>query len=136
MKTKQISDNTLRMDWLYGQQQTTGRNQYAMALLAPYRDKASSHDIEKVNQKLGGMNKDALQRRWAQLSGLWGMVNDAGVAWTSKAVALGALLYLITPMDAIPDITPLLGLTDDAAVIAAAVASLGAALNKYKKGSH
>ena len=136
MKTKQTTDDTFLRKWLFGDKQTTENNQPAMELLAPYRDKVSAQDIEKVNQKLGGMPNGALQRSWAHLSGLWSMVNDAEVAWTSKAVALGALLYLITPLDAIPDITPLFGLTDDAAVIAAAVASLGAALNKYKKEAH
>ncbi len=136
MTRKQNRYDACRLNWLYSKQRATVNKLGTMALLTPYRDKASAQDIEKVNQKLGGMDKDALQRRWANLSGLWGMVNDAGVAWTSKAVALGALLYLITPMDAIPDITPLLGLTDDATVIAAAVATLGAALNKYKKEAH
>ncbi|HZP76860.1 MAG TPA: YkvA family protein [Pseudolabrys sp.] len=38
-----------------------------------------------------------------------------------KAALLGALAYFILPFDAIPDVLPVLGYTDDAAVLAAAV---------------
>jgi uncharacterized membrane protein YkvA (DUF1232 family) len=38
-----------------------------------------------------------------------------------KAALLGALAYFILPFDAIPDFMPLLGYTDDAAVLATAI---------------
>ena len=38
-----------------------------------------------------------------------------------KGVAVFALLYFIIPIDAIPDITPIIGFLDDAGVIASAV---------------
>lgn len=38
-----------------------------------------------------------------------------------KAAIFGALGYLISPLDFIPDVVPVLGYTDDAAAIAAAV---------------
>lgn len=40
------------------------------------------------------------------------------------AVGIAALFYFISPVDAIPDVIPIAGLTDDAAVIAAAVATI------------
>lgn len=46
-------------------------------------------------------------------------------AW-AKGVIVGALGYFISPIDAIPDVVPVLGYTDDAAVIAAALASVAA----------
>ena len=46
-------------------------------------------------------------------------------AW-AKAVIYGALGYFISPIDAIPDITPLIGYTDDLGVLAAAVATTAA----------
>jgi uncharacterized membrane protein YkvA (DUF1232 family) len=36
-----------------------------------------------------------------------------------RASILGALVYFVTPADAMPDILPALGFTDDAAVLAA-----------------
>lgn len=41
-----------------------------------------------------------------------------------RAVLLGALAYFVLPADAIPDVAPLLGFTDDAAVLAAAMKTL------------
>ncbi|MCB1476128.1 MAG: DUF1232 domain-containing protein [Rhodobiaceae bacterium] len=43
-----------------------------------------------------------------------------------KATLLGALAYFILPMDAIPDIFTVVGFTDDAAVLWAAVRMAGA----------
>ncbi|AOV07164.1 YkvA family protein [Sporosarcina ureilytica] len=40
---------------------------------------------------------------------------------SSKMIIVGALSYLIFPVDAIPDFIPVVGLADDSAVIAAAV---------------
>jgi uncharacterized membrane protein YkvA (DUF1232 family) len=39
-----------------------------------------------------------------------------------RAVLIGALAYFVLPADAIPDFLPVLGFTDDAGVIAAALA--------------
>jgi uncharacterized membrane protein YkvA (DUF1232 family) len=41
---------------------------------------------------------------------------------------LAALGYFVLPLDALPDILPLLGFTDDAAVIAAALAAVASAI--------
>jgi uncharacterized membrane protein YkvA (DUF1232 family) len=38
-----------------------------------------------------------------------------------KAAFVGALAYFVLPTDAIPDVLPLIGYTDDAAVLAAAI---------------
>lgn len=46
-------------------------------------------------------------------------------AW-AKTVIYGALGYFISPIDAIPDITPLIGYSDDLGVLAAAVATTAA----------
>jgi uncharacterized membrane protein YkvA (DUF1232 family) len=49
---------------------------------------------------------------------------DAQTPTRAKAVLLGALAYFILPVDIIPDFVPLLGFTDDAAVIATALATI------------
>ena len=41
-----------------------------------------------------------------------------------KAVLFGALAYFVLPLDAIPDFLPGIGLTDDAAVLSAAIATV------------
>lgn len=88
--------------------------------------------MQKIDGKLMRMNRGRIARLWGDVQSLWTMVRDPGAAWSSKAVAIGALLYLVSPFDAVPDFLPLLGLSDDAGVILAAVASLAVALAKYQ----
>lgn len=38
-----------------------------------------------------------------------------------KATLIGAIAYFVLPIDAIPDVMPVLGFTDDAAVLATAI---------------
>jgi len=38
-----------------------------------------------------------------------------------RATLIGALAYFVLPLDAIPDVLPVLGFTDDAAVLATAI---------------
>jgi uncharacterized membrane protein YkvA (DUF1232 family) len=42
----------------------------------------------------------------------------------AKSVIYGALAYFVLPVDAIPDLIPLVGFTDDLGALAAAVASV------------
>jgi uncharacterized membrane protein YkvA (DUF1232 family) len=44
----------------------------------------------------------------------------------AQGVALAALAYFISPVDAIPDITPVIGYADDAGVLATAIVVLRA----------
>ncbi len=46
---------------------------------------------------------------------------DSGTPVKVKAMLLGAIAYFVLPTDAIPDMLPVIGFTDDAAVIAAAL---------------
>jgi uncharacterized membrane protein YkvA (DUF1232 family) len=45
-----------------------------------------------------------------------------------KVILLGALAYFVLPTDGIADFLPLLGFTDDAAVLAAAIANVASAI--------
>ena len=48
----------------------------------------------------------------------------------AKGLMLGALAYFVLPIDAIPDIFAGVGFTDDAAVIAALIAAVGANIKR------
>ncbi len=37
--------------------------------------------------------------------------------WRTLAMIVGALIYFVTPLDMIPDIIPILGLTDDISIV-------------------
>lgn len=55
---------------------------------------------------------------------LWYVMRDPHVPMFLKASAMGALGYLICPLDAIPDAIPVGGYVDDLAVITAILAQL------------
>ncbi|WP_271271483.1 YkvA family protein [Aliamphritea hakodatensis] len=55
---------------------------------------------------------------------LYVLLTDADVPVWAKAIVISALVYLIDPIDAMPDILPLVGYLDDLAVITAALKAL------------
>ncbi|RCS41549.1 DUF1232 domain-containing protein [Bremerella cremea] len=79
------------------------------------------------------MNRGPIRKLWNDVLALWRMITDKNASWVSRSMAIGAIVYLITPIDAVPDLLPLIGLSDDAAVILAAVAALAWELNKYRQ---
>ncbi len=62
---------------------------------------------------------------------LYRYIKDPDVHWLKKTLVVGALVYVVIPVDAIPDLTPVFGFADDALVVAAVVKTLGKALAKY-----
>jgi len=52
---------------------------------------------------------------------LYVLLTDGDISYALKAVVIAALLYLIDPLDAVPDLIPFVGLLDDLAVITAAL---------------
>ena len=63
---------------------------------------------------------------------LWWCAKDPTTPTAAKGMMLAALAYFVLPTDAIPDVLPAIGFTDDAAVIAALIAIVG----KNLKASH
>lgn len=58
----------------------------------------------------------------------YALQEDDAPAW-AKATIIGALGYFITLVDAIPDITPAVGYTDDLGVLVLALAAVSAYIN-------
>ena len=63
----------------------------------------------------------------------WFCARDPATPRRVRMTLLAALGYFVLPIDAIPDIMPLIGFTDDAAVIAALIATLGANIKRRHK---
>ena len=57
---------------------------------------------------------------------IWFCARDPATPAGAKAMMMAGLAYFVLPTDAIPDIFAGIGFTDDAAVIAAVLATLGA----------
>ena len=68
-----------------------------------------------------------------QALSVWFAARDPETPAAAKGIRLGALAYFVLPIDAIPDIFAGIGFTDDAAVIGALIATLGANIKRRHK---
>ncbi|MCY1646176.1 YkvA family protein [Caulobacter sp. SL161] len=64
---------------------------------------------------------------------VWWAARDPETPVAAKGMMLAGLAYFVLPTDALPDLLPVIGFTDDAAVIAALVAILGKTLKPRHK---
>jgi len=60
----------------------------------------------------------------------WFAARDPATPLPAKGMIFAALAYFVMPVDAIPDLFAGIGYTDDAAVIAALIATLGANIKR------
>ena len=58
----------------------------------------------------------------------WFCARDPATPRRVRMTLLAALGYFVLPVDALPDIMPIFGFTDDAAVIAAAIAAVAGSI--------
>ena len=63
---------------------------------------------------------------------LWNCLKDPATPLRIKALILGDLTYLISPLDALPDPLPLIGYSDDLTLMAATLVAIAA----YVKPEH
>ena len=96
-----------------------------------FLQRAKPEDVSKIDKNLDKMNRGAVKEIWGKIQALTKMVRDPNVAWKSKAMGIAALVYLVSPFDAIADVIPGIGLTDDVALIIAVVSTLANELETY-----
>ncbi len=83
------------------------------------------HDINNARKKIDAFAK--MGEEWKRrIRGLLGVLKATNISMVEKYVAYGALFYLITPFDLVPDGMPVAGLVDDFGI-------LGFALTYYAK---
>lgn len=80
--------------------------------------------LERVGKKINFVN---------DVKALYKYMRDSYVPWYRKSIVVGALIYFISPIDAIPDLAPLVGYLDDLGVITAVLKFLGSELIPYYK---
>ncbi len=78
--------------------------------------------LEKFGKKIS-FAKDILA--------LYRYIVDPYVQWYRKTIVIAALIYFISPIDTIPDLTPLFGYLDDLGVITALLKYLGHEIIPY-----
>ena len=58
-------------------------------------------------------------------------MRDRHISWYRKSIVVGALIYFISPIDAIPDLAPLIGYLDDLGVVMAVLKFMGSEIIPY-----
>jgi uncharacterized membrane protein YkvA (DUF1232 family) len=85
--------------------------------------------------RIGPGSRDRDARTWVELARfladvgrlLWRLTRDGRVPWHAKIVAGGALAYVVSPIDLIPDMIPGAGRMDDVFVVVRALRYLAGA---------
>ena len=106
------------------------------------KKKITEDDAQKVLDKQAEIEKKfkgdgPLGKFISDLKILFSVVQDyvkgdyREIPWLTIAAIVFALLYVLSPIDLIPDFIPVIGLVDDALVIAACLAMVEQDLNKY-----
>ena len=90
----------------------------------------SLRDEERFGSEFIGLLKRVAKRiPFAEDSlAAWICARDPATPRRVRLTLLAALGYFVLPLDALPDVMPLLGFTDDAAVIAAALAAVAGSI--------
>jgi uncharacterized membrane protein YkvA (DUF1232 family) len=93
-------------------------NEQAVEKAEKMGEHAGADDIRTVENNLAGMNRGPVAEIWNMVQALWQGFKSPDVPASTKALLIGALIYLVNPFDIIPDTLGAAGLLDDAAVIA------------------
>lgn len=92
-------------------------------------DRGSVYVEERLWNKV---EREGSKIRFAKdIKALYRYMRDRSVPWYRKTVVVAALIYFISPIDAIPDLAPFFGYLDDLGVIIAAVKYLGSEIVPY-----
>ena len=78
---------------------------------------ASEEDVENVRENMGKMKRGPLAKIWDKIITLWTAFNSPETPPKTKAMIIGGLIYMVCPIDLIPDAIPAFGLIDDAGVL-------------------
>jgi len=107
------------------------------------RENINEKDVKKVIDKSNKIESTflsaaMLKRYYTDLKLLLSLIKDyykgnyTNVPWFMISSIAFALLYVLSPMDAIPDFIPGVGFIDDAAIVLACVKLLEKDLTKYQ----
>jgi len=102
-------------------------------LVTPDDEKKFQEKVEYIDKELTGKLKKTRNKISfiEDIIALYNYLKDDSVKWYRKLIVVSALLYFISPIDTIPDLTPLVGYLDDLGVIAAAIKYIGSEIQPY-----
>ena len=125
---------------------TNEQKKQAEAEFAQRAANVTDEDVEDVLRNRGKaekkMHAGVLQEYWEDVQTFFQMLGDywngsyREVPFATIAAIVGALAYLICPIDVIPDFIPVIGLLDDAAVIAICLKLVRTDIAAYRAWKH
>lgn len=87
--------------------------------------------IESASSRIASIKSDLVTL--TELLRAWINGEYREIPWTTLLLGMGAVVYFVNPLDAIPDILPATGLLDDASVIGFVLASAKNDIEKFRK---
>jgi len=106
-------------------------------MTAPILTKVQALNLVRKALFKASARRELLATLWDDLDKLmrlvraWAVGRYDAIPWRTVAMAIGALVYFVNPLDAIPDVLLGIGYLDDASVLAMVVASLRGDLEKF-----
>jgi len=91
--------------------------QKAIQLANKLGQEAAQSEINKMEAKLPNMKKGPVAKIWHKVSDIYSAFMSDETPASVKALLIGSLLYLVLPIDVVPDFIPVAGLLDDVAVL-------------------
>lgn len=80
---------------------------------------ATEEDIANVAKKMDSMNRGPLEKIWDKVELLWDKFRSPETSKLDKTLIIGGLIYMVSPLDLVPDPIPVFGLMDDVSVLLA-----------------
>ena len=97
------------------------------------KTKITLEQLKKANNLKGNLgeigNKFALLVRMMRAN----LKGEFEISTADKLKSVGAIVYVITTIDAVPDIIPVLGFGDDIGVVAYVIGKLGKLIKEYEE---
>ena len=90
-----------------------------------------THVLSQKVQRKADRNRNSIRGFIKHIIALKKYLLDGNVKWYRKSVVVAALLYFLSPVDAIPDALPVVGFLDDMGVILWTVKFMGRELSGY-----
>lgn len=105
-------------------------------------EKVEEKDLDKLlskRKKIEGkiLNNETIDKYIEKVKIMFSLINDyrtgsyREIPWKSIAAITGALLYVLNPFDLVPDFIPVIGMLDDASVLALCLKMVSDDLQKY-----
>lgn len=92
----------------------------------------SQSDLNKAEKKASNLGSKVEDFKLLLSMFKDGVSGKYSISPKHYAIIGGAILYVVSPIDAIPDIIPVVGWLDDIGIVGMAISSLGTALTAYK----